>query len=373
MTSLIVEQHPEFGATLWGRIWPNVETLKQIAARSVGAIRRLDSNQIFPWMTPTRTSQKKAGGRDTTPADVHPLQVYWGMPRRIRLHFEDLENQQCGLTRARDTIMVRQFKTKTYGTNYSEGFQHPLTPYFRKSAKKTTKLPEHPNPGGFSYRLWPKLTVPSRDGLREPAQTIRHWLHTRAPGNATARIFAFGYDMDKMKARAWVEGEMPLLNFDETMRDQLETFINRATEGANTVAELLTCTVKRALYKRFKVPGDFRFVSERFYRDTEAAFYSMLSDSKRYIEDHLDDDNPTDEPLKQWASVIAKAAPRLFDEFSDTGGMEHRDMRRLVAARHHLIRTLSGRGKAGRSLFERDLGIPSPDKARSRNRAHQVA
>ena len=48
---------------------------------------------VFPWMGKTRTS--KAKGSETTPEQVNPLQAYWGMPRRVRIDFEDLEEGRC--------------------------------------------------------------------------------------------------------------------------------------------------------------------------------------------------------------------------------------------------------------------------------------
>ena len=375
LTSLIIAEHREYGATLWGRTWPNVESLEQIAERAVNGIGSDDLFRTFPWMVPARTSGK-AGGRDTTPADVHPLQVYWGMPRRIRLHFEEATDQRCGLTGMYDTIMVNQFRTKNYGTNYSEGFQHPLTPYYRQNSRKTSKLPEHPNPGGFSYRLWPRVVVSSNDRLREPAQTVRHWKHdrhARAAQKATSRLAAFGYDMDNMKARAWMEGEMPLYQFGEETRVWLEIFIRRATAGAHSAARLLTGAVKSALYDRPKdASGDFGFVSERFFRDTEKDFYSALEDANRHIQNLPDAEDPAIAALQKWARVLALAAEQLFDELADPGGMEHRDMRRHVSARHYLALALGGRGKAGKSLFEKDLGIPLPTHSRSRTKTKRT-
>lgn len=365
LTSLIIAEHAEYGANLWGRTWPNVESLEQIAERAVNGTGSDDLPRTFPWMSHTRTSEK-AGGKDTTPADVHPLQVYWGMPRRIRLHFEEAINQRCGLSGMQDTVMVKHFRTKNYGTNYSDGFQHPLTPYYRQNSKSTTKLPEHPNPGGFSYRMWPRVVVSSKDRLREPAQAVRHWRHdrhARIPDRVAARLAAFGYDMDNMKARAWMEGEMPLYEFDEETRTWLEIFIRRATAGANTVARLLTGAVKSALHARpVDASGDFGFISERFFRDTEKDFYSALDMTKRHVRNHPDSEDPAMTPLQEWAKVLARAAEQLFDELADPGNMENRDMLRHVSARHYLTLALGGRGKTGKSLFETDLEIPSPAK-----------
>jgi hypothetical protein len=41
---------------------------------------------IFPWLTKKRKSPNK---EVTTPDDGNPLQVYWPLPRRIRLIIEE--------------------------------------------------------------------------------------------------------------------------------------------------------------------------------------------------------------------------------------------------------------------------------------------
>ena len=374
MTTLVVAGHPEYGDTLWGRLWPNVESREQISARSSDAKRRDDIEAIFPWLVLTRTSNPKAGGGPTTPADIHPLQVYWGMPRRIRLRFEEAQGRRCGLTGASDPIVVASYRTRNYGINYSEGFRHPLSPYYRQSSKSVAMLPVHPAPGGISYRLWPGVVVRSKDGLREPAQVVRGWLNERDPKSGESRFAAFGYDMDNMKARAWMEGEMPLLRFDDTTREWLAEFITRAIAGADTVARLVTGAVKSALFDRPRdTTGDFGFVAERFFRDTEGAFYSALDEVARSAGDHSGDEDPTIKTLRRWAPIMAKAALRLFDEYAPYEGLEDGDMHRHVKARFFLTLALGGHGATGKALFDGDLGIPSPETVRSRTRGKEAA
>ena len=365
MTTLIVADHRDYGNTLWGRLWPNVETAEQIRARDVDPTPKDEPGLIFPWLVPTRTSNPKAGGRSMPPTDVHPLQVYWGMPRRIRLLFEDGRNRSCSLTGAIDSVITRTYRTKTYGTDYTEGFEHPLTPYYRQKEGKA-KLPVHPQPGGVNYRLWPGIVVRSDDRLRDPAQVIRHWPE-RARHISETRFAVFGYDMDNMKARAWIEGEMPLwLLRDAAARDWLKHYIERATAGAGTIARLLTGAVKSALYDRPKeARGEYGFIAERFYRETEAAFYAALGDAARSIEKNVDADDPTIAARQNWAPVMKLAALRLFDEYAPLDGVEDRDMHRHVKARFFLALALGGRGKSGRLLFERDLAIASPEPART--------
>ena len=374
MTTLVVADHEDYGAVLWGRLWPNVETREQIEGRASDVTASGNLGLIFPWLAPTRTSNPKAGGRKTTQAIVHPLQVYWGMPRRIRFRFESAQDRPCGLTGDKDPAIVASYRTRNYGTDYSEGFEHPLTPYHRQKAG-SPKLPVHPKPGGISYRLWPGLVFDSSDKLSDPAQVVRHWQHERALRRDGMRLAAFGYDMDNMKACAWIEGEMPFcLLEDAASREWLEQFIGRAVAGAGTVTRLLTTAVKSALYDLpKKASGDYGFIAERFYRETEPAFYDALREAVRSIEEDPEGDNPTLRACESWAPIMAGAALRLFDEYAPADGLEDRNMERHVKARFFLELALGGRGKQGRSLFNRDLNIASPGTVRARKGRKEAA
>ena len=378
MTTLIVAGHPRMGDTLWGRLWPNVEGREQIEERGNGTIPADDIERVFPWLAPTRTSNPKAGGRDTTPDTVHPLQVYWGMPRRIRLRFEAAQKRGCALTAHNDRIVVSSYRTRNYGVNYAEGFAHPLTPYYRSNPKTVVKLPAHPAPGGISFRLWPGLVVASKDGLREPARVIRHWLNERVrgldPKTTPSRFVAFGYDMDNMKARAWIEGEMPLWRSEEAVGAWIGVFIRRATAGANSVARLLTGAVKSALFDRPKdATGDYGFIAERFFRDAEGTFHTALGSVASAVGATPDGEDPTLDALQRWAPAMAGVALRLFEEYAPLAELENRDMHRHVKAHFHLTLALGGRGKVGKSLFDGDLEIPSPATVRSRRIEQEAA
>ena len=374
MTTLIVADQPRIGETLWGRLWPNVESGQQMAERATRALRRGEDHRIFPWLTATVTSNPKANGKETTPEDVHPLQVYWGMPRRIRLSFEEAKGRNCGLTASADCFIATAYRTRNYGINYSEGFKHPLTPYYRQNAKKVAWLPLHPQPGGISYRLWSGLVVRSRDGLREPAGVVRHWRQARAHSEYTTRFVAFGYDMDNMKARAWTEGEMPIWQLDNDTHELLAPFIQQVTVGANAASRLLIGAVKSALHANPRdVKGDHGFIAERFFRETEGMFFSSLDEAVHQIGIQPDLDDPTVEARKLWVRRIESSVLRLFDEYAPSEGLEDRDMHRHVQARFHLVLALHGRGKIGKSLFESDLGIPAPKTTGSRGTAQEAA
>ena len=136
----------------------------------------------------------------------------------------------------------------------------------------------------------------------------------------------------------------------------------------------MTGAAKSALSDNPKrASGDWSFIAERFYRDTEAAFYTVLGEAVSTIRGFPDRDDPAIEVRGQWASIMEKAALRLFDEYASSEGLEDRDMHRHVKARFCLTLALRGRGKAGKSLFEKDLGIPSPEPARPRSSKQEAA
>lgn len=361
------------GDCLWARLWPNVETLDSVRDRwPLASPLPNDPTAIFPWLGLTHTSNSKSGGRATTPADVHPLQVYWGMPRRIRLAFEEAQGRRCALTGVKDGTVVKAYRTRNYGTDYSEGFEHPLTPYYAQKAGGA-RLPVHPRPGGFSYRHWPGLVAASGDGLRQPARAIRHVANVRKwfSMDEKPRFAAFGYDMDNMKARDWIEGEWPLpLIADRQAREDLEAFIQQVVKAAETVSRFLVRAVKSALYDRpADAAGDYGFIAERFFRETEAAFYEMFSNAEEAVRagGGANPGDPTLEVRLEWVGRMKAPALRLFDESAPDDALGSRGMERHVRARFHLHLALGGRGKAGKALFG-ELSIPVPEPAGAGNR-----
>lgn len=384
LTTLIVATHGDYDVMLWGRLWPNVETKAQIRERSSDAFPGDDVTRIFPWLIDTRTSEKD---QQTTPNDVHPLHVYWGMPRRIRLGFEAASSgESCAITDVLDARVVRHFRIKTYGTNYSDGFEHPLTPYRRKNADDPKPLPVPTELGSLGYRHWP--IVQWGDKLSDPPRVVRHWFGGERVGSSRSRIVAYGYFGavgQVWKARAWLEGEMPVLMLaDSSSQDWLRQWVEKTVTSTETVTQLLTAELKKVLYDRSSgsnpsrqrkqvVKSALDGTVERFYRETEAAFYGCLDKSIDSITQDPNSDDPTMEVRQRWARVMEKAALRLFDEYAPSDNLENRDMHRYVKARFYLALALCGRGKKGKSLFERDLGIPSPEGSRPRGRKREAA
>lgn len=336
-------------ATLWRNVWLNV--LEQdVLLRQSGNPERRTPAHIFPWLAPTRTSEARTG-HATTPDDAHPLQMYWGMPRRIRLMDEALEGI-CDVCGATTQAQVRHYLTRNYGMNYEGPWRHPLSPH--TVDKRGQPLPVHPQPGGLPYRHWLGLvqaadTKPLR---REPAQVVQTFWQQRVrevPGQF--RVWAFGYDMDNMKARCWYESTIPLYRLSPELLPEFEDNIGKLVFAAGEVANNLQNAIKKAWFRRPQdAKGDTSFVKAAFWEATEAAFYAALAELQRCLPDR----EASLAARKRWLQGLARKAEALFDQWALSGPIEDSDPRRISRARHDL------------NAFNRSaplltaLGLPTP-------------
>lgn len=352
LTTLAIGKHAGRPLTLWDRLWPNVETREAIEGRRAGMVEA-SPEQIFPWRAPTRVSDPKAHGRPTSPSDVDPLQVYWGMPRRIRLLFEPGQGRLCDLTGVADEIVVRAFRMRNYGTQYLPGFVHPLSPYYKPKKGAAENLPVHPQPGGISYRHWLGLVVSDDAGGSIPAEAVKaaHRRFDRLQAFDLWRLVAFGYDMDNMKVRGWSQSEAPIpVAIEPSAAGFLDAVVPKLVRAAEAASRALIGQVKAALYDRpSDAPGDFGFIGERFWRETEPAFYDALEEARKlYDPEELGPEKPA---LEHWVQSLRRHALALFDEYAPPDAIEGRDMKRQVKARFFLLMAFEGAVKEALGLI----------------------
>ena len=329
LTTLVLPPENSEGDCLWRRLWLNVLTRDDMA-QLPGDHQDDALERIFPWMAPTRTSEKK--GMETYPEQAHPLQVYWSMPRRMRLQPSDQEGR-CDLTGQPATSLVDRYLTKNYGINYAGHWQHPLTPYTFESGKEPLSIKAQP--GGLGYRHWLGLAVTAQQGklTRSPALVVRCYddRQRRMPElDFNPRLWAFGYDMDNMKARCWYEAEMPLFNLDQEAREDIADQAKKMIEAATDVLKTLKSALKSAWFDRPKdAKGDMSFIDANFWSATEASFYRLL----QQLAEHIDDQDAIDTLLKKWAQTLKDEAQKLFDKYALSSLNEDGDLKRVVKAR----------------------------------------
>lgn len=339
--------------SLWHHIWANVPLGRKPETA--------DLPRVFPWLSPTITS---VNDEVVTPDDVaHPLQVWWGMPRRIRLSFVQLPSPApCDLTGALDSSVVTGWRQRPHGPKYvGWGARHPLTPTYQNKAGEEI-LSVHPNPGGVGYRNWIGLVLRSPDGLRRPAPIVSTWRNDRYRGTEEAkgaRLIAGGYDTDNMKARGFMETEVPLvLASSKEVQERLDALATSLVRASERASYQLRKAVQQALYhpgaKVKATAHGIALLGDRVWLETESAFFSALDRAMS-----LDDTAPE---RVAWQVRLRGLALRIFDDTVPIDPLD-RNNARQVRARFFLGLGLSGYGKDGQSFFQiLEMPLPAQEK-----------
>jgi CRISPR system Cascade subunit CasA len=326
---------------LWHLLWANVPFIK--------APEPDEYSRIFPWTAPTLSSE--SGRKVVRARDPDPL-AFWAVPRRIRLVFSpSKDGEVCDLTGVADSSMVRGWRQRPYGANY-EDFDHPLSPHYRPKPGANW-LPVHPQPGGIGYRHFLGLVVSQgATASLKPAATIlqfrdRRFSNCKPAGTDHWRVLAAGYDMDNMKARSFVEAEMPVYEpEDPARRDDQDALVARCVDGANEAAKILRTALRMAWFSEGAKPdtdaGMFATARARFWAETEEAFFDACK--QRDIE--------------KFRRQISRVSKQIFDEAAPILESDHPG--RVAGAARYLGLALSGYNKSGNALFDA-FGLPRPN------------
>ena len=311
--------------TLWHNIWLNI--LDKQIIESEG---NTDAQErIFPWLAPTRTSEPGKSKSQTFPIDVDPLQMYWGMPRRIRLNFDHTDGV-CDICSKETSVLVKQYVTKNYGVDYSGEWQHHLSPHRIDGEGKPS--PRHPQPGGFTYKYW--IGLSERSEFDMSAKVVREFSRRKLYGEQF-RLCIFGYDMDKMKPRNWYETIYPLYLFRDVNKGNDFTIrVQEKIEASEYVHDLVARRVKEAL----NIKGGVGTITESFYANTERKFFEVLKD----LYDDLQQNGNGLNILERWYRALIRTGERLFDDSTLRVDIAFANMKRIVKARKQLRKDLYG-------------------------------
>lgn len=337
LTTLLLAQ-PRRG--LWQDLWLNVLERSTFLGRC-GDASKSALFLRFPWLADIGATQM---GVEIAPSQVHPDQVWWAMPRRIRLDFDSVSVGECDICGRHSDALIRQLVAKNYGLNYKGAWDHSLSPYYKL---KGEWLPLHPQPSGFGYRHWLAwvMGMPGDKDAQRPAYVVSHALSQRRKQMGQGlQLWAFGYDMDNMKARCWYESTLPLYGLadcsDEAVKD-VEMAVSTWLAGARLAVSYLRNAVKDAWFSG-DARGDFSSVDMAFWSRTEPAFYRQL----RHVIATLSGDASAldDLPLrKAWHALLVKSALALFErEFVGAGQIERGKPRRVADAHRQLLNSLHG-------------------------------
>lgn len=360
LTTLVAP--PDDGeVSLWRQIWMNVLPALPASEREEPIADAPE--RTFPWLGSTRVSDKD--GVATYAKDIHPAQCFWGMPRRIRLRFEDnVDRLPCDLTGRVEDVIVRDYVTRPYGVNY-QGIEHPLTPSYRVKAGAEW-LPVHPQPGGIAWRHWPGFVQKTGDdGGRQakPARVVEVAEARLADlGLDRGRLRLAGFDMDNMKARAFVETETPIFAFgveDAALRGDFEKLVDRLV--ASTV-ETVSILRGALLTARGRDGGSgLDRIQEAFWQETDAPFWEALDRGAEMVRAGEEFASLLRD---RWLSGVLR--PKAFATFDRevpvealAASAEVDGLRRAIEARRNLAGSLQGWGPAGARLW-RSIGLEPP-------------
>ena len=342
--------------SLWRKILANI-----VVFDSICDVSEDKWSTVFPWMGPANMDHEI----HAADVDVHSLQHYFGMPRRILLNDSD-DVGECTLTGEQGRL-VAQYQTLNKGIDYGT-WRHPMTPYrYDEKSKKIFPLLAKSFCSDFSgYQARAAVAVGHKDTVGmwasenvQVAKARRSRVLSDNDQTICPRLVWSGWAMEGARADQFVWHEQPLFvtNNPEKQED-LDEFIRTSVKVADVVSGKLANVVAK-LVKGVKKSQ----VKEDFYLDTE-------KDLDRIIKELICEINKKDEYdfdeqlslLRKWGEVIRKEALNRFDEhvlrvLRVPAGNDY--ARSVVDERRKLKSYLYGnpKNKRSKSIFE-SLGIP---------------
>lgn len=328
------------GTTLWKTIYQNI--LPEMAWRHCEKPDTIDLTLIFPWLGTIRS--KEIMPRISI-EDVHPLQIFWGMPNRFYLHFESSRDVTCDLCGKKADISVREFFRKPYGIGYDDTWGiHPLTPHQQFSG---IQVASRLKPEKFSYRHYPDLTQRVSTAQTSPALVITHYNQMANYCRSSiekVQLWSFGFDMDNAKANCWYESRIPVfMGLDEKYQTLLENRIQHLVQTAEYVQQKLSSAVKSVLSG--KEPG---IIKIRYWSESEPVFYTTLEK----VVHSLQDIEETNQIKLLWLQNLRNLALSLFDEYTQVDLiLDLQNAKDIIKERRNLGRFTGKNGKKIRTLL----------------------
>lgn len=315
LTTLVISGEDDI-KSLWHNLWLNVLPNDRLPDNHSGKSRPSD---IFPWLAMTRTSNNK---ELTTPDNVCILQMYWGMPRRIRIDWQNVKKGNCDLCGVTSERLISEYATKNLGINY-DVWEHWLSPHYYKDGKKFSQKGKN-----SSYRDWLGL-VNGIDGKTSAARVVRTFQQVRGRKLADEqfRLYVFGYKMDNMKPLCWYETVFPLFKINNTPEDfatEVQALIKAAEECAFTMSK---CIKGVWTHDRQGLKIDTSVISRNFYQDSHEQFFRLVAQLAKGKRDDIAD---------SWINTISQLALTTFDRHTMSGNFADADHKAIVRNRNLL-------------------------------------
>ena len=362
LTTLILPRRAD-GAplNLWQLVWSNV------ICSDDGIPRREDLPRIFPWLAPTLTSEKGTSELHQKDPKAHALQAYFGMPRRIRLQFEENTARcPCDLTGQIDDFIITAYATEPYGVKYGH-WRHPLTPYQEVSENELS--PRKAKTNSLTYPNWAAISLKTSSGKEGQknnhiARTVNQFRRLRRSIPRTPddqalpkdKLLVAGWAMDKATPKLYILSEEPLhLHPNGEAQQELDNFADRLVEAGDTACRFLIGAVQAALESGGNKPGSettlIETIRTSFFSATNSSFHEGLGNALNI--------DPTEmtarEPIAaRWREVLEAAALTLFDSYVNQDFRDPEKAQQVIKARSSLKSNLKSK------KFKTVLGLAEP-------------
>ncbi len=348
---------------LWTTAWANVLPRPEFEARVPGDASKDSPAAIFPWMGKTRTSES-SGGKSTLPKSVHPLQHLWGLPRRVRLVFDEANVGTCSVSGASAVPVVRAYVSRPDGTSYEGDFRHPWTPYSQLKPNEPWN-PKKGNSEGLPYRDW--LLLVTGNATRAPATVVSHAARTRRREIVPRlRLGAFGYAMENMKPLRWCRAETPLITIATEFADPFASDVEALVGASEEVRKTLSSQVKGAWSDRPMDLDVFGRVNPAFWSATEPAFFAAVRAVKFGLEQG--DPKARGRAKETWLEALHLGALAIFDAFvAVSAELAAPDLRRAVVARRNLQQFTSASSRKLRKVLGLEVEAAPEPPGKKRN------
>jgi CRISPR system Cascade subunit CasA len=335
-------------APLWYSLYANVMPLSLLGC---DGLNEENAPRILPWLAPLRISKRSKVDVPTTLEHAHPLQVFFPMPSRAEVVWQDAGPacacDACGKPADRFAV---GWKTAQYGVMY-QGIEHPLTPY--RLGQKNEKISMKPKLDGISYPHWLVATL-GVEGSVTPARNIQSMQDFLPLPDLAPRIRAYGYQMDNASALCWHESVLPFIPLPEHLRKDFSVEIGRIVGAAQSVSSILVSAIKEGLFRRpGDASGDMSHIQRELIASTTGAFFDLLQP----LAAALDGGNDIAAIKLVWLETVRREALQLFDHHAPIHVAEERNLKRLVNARRKFSAFLYGKKLC------QDIDIPIPVKA----------
>lgn len=326
------------GRNLWESVWLNVlpsgPRPDEMAAAPIEAEL---PEQVYPWASPTRTSEK---GEVARPEDLHPLHTFWSMPRRLLLESAPA-TQPCDLCGRRHELALMSFLSRPYGCNYGPFWQHPLTPYKLAAGKEPLSIKGQNNSAAYSNWLGLVYGEPktSTTGAVEPARCLRREA-MKIADDWHCGVGAAGYNMSNMKAVSWCEHVFPIvdvpaeLDVDKDFAPAVYMMVLAADQARRNLCNCLKDALVNDAGKK-QVSSDnalFADAANTFWNTTEEDFYRYIDQLSR----SQPDTTTWRDTLFAWGQCLLAAVNQLYDTFAWNDGFPPERMEQRVAAQDRL-------------------------------------